>query len=63
VLFRRLAVFAGGWTLEAAEAVCGVAPAGDPSGDPVAPAQVLDLLSRLVDRSLVLADEADGSAR
>jgi predicted ATPase/class 3 adenylate cyclase len=41
-LFRRLAVFAGGWTLEAAEAVC-----GPPSGD------VLDLLASLVEKSLV----------
>ena len=45
VLFRRLAVFAGGWTLEAAEAVC--PGAGIDSRD------VLDLLCSLVDRSLV----------
>src|SRR5262249_24868037 len=48
VLFRRLAVFAGGWTLEAAEAVCG--------DDPVASVDVLDLLTGLVDKSLVVAD-------
>jgi non-specific serine/threonine protein kinase len=47
-LFRRLAVFAGGWTLEAAEEVCS---AGDAGRD-----GVLDLLSRLVEKSLVVAD-------
>jgi predicted ATPase/DNA-binding CsgD family transcriptional regulator len=46
VLFRRLAVFAGGWTLEAAEAVCG--------GDGLAPEEVLDILSGLATKSLVL---------
>src|SRR5205085_6225277 len=53
VLFRRLAVFAGGWTLEAAEAVCGT--------DPIEPYEVLDLLTSLVDKSLV-ATEARGAA-
>ena len=52
--FRRLAVFAGGWTLEAAEAVCA-------GGDGVdARREVLDLLARLVDKSLVLVDETGG---
>ena len=53
-LLRRLAVFAGGWTLEAAEAVC--------AGDGIAAAEVLDLLTRLVDKSLVQA-EAGGRRR
>jgi predicted ATPase/transcriptional regulator with XRE-family HTH domain len=44
-LFRRLAVFAGGWTLEAAEVVC---------ADTAVPAtEVLDRLQALVDSSLV----------
>jgi predicted ATPase/DNA-binding XRE family transcriptional regulator len=43
LLFARLAVFAGGWTLEAAEAVCAV-------GDE---AVVLEHMSALVDKSLV----------
>jgi predicted ATPase/DNA-binding SARP family transcriptional activator len=47
-LLRRLAVFAGGFSLEAAEAV---AACGD-----VAPADVFDLLAQLVDKSLVVAD-------
>lgn len=50
-LFRRLAVFAGSWTLAEAEAVC--APA-DPPG--ITAREVLDLLTRLVDKSLVLVD-------
>lgn len=48
LLFQRLAVFAGGWTLEAAEQVC--------AGEQVQSADVLDLLLRLVDKSLVVAD-------
>jgi predicted ATPase/DNA-binding CsgD family transcriptional regulator len=47
-LFERLSVFAGGWTLEAAEAVG--------SGDPVEADQLVNLLGRLVDKSLVVAE-------
>jgi non-specific serine/threonine protein kinase len=47
-VFRRIAVFAGGWTLEAAEAVC--------AGEGVEPGEILGLLARLVDRSLVVAE-------
>jgi non-specific serine/threonine protein kinase len=48
MLFRRLSVFAGGWTLEAAEAVG--------KGGGIEAGDVLDLLSRLVDKSLVVAE-------
>ncbi len=51
-LFQRLSAFAGGWTLEAAEAVC--------SGGPIATDQVVDLLTNLVDKSLVVLD-AEGN--
>jgi predicted ATPase/DNA-binding SARP family transcriptional activator len=55
-LFRRLAVFAGGWTLEAAEAVC--ASASGMVND------VLELLAHLVDKSLVVVDTPpSGSVR
>ena len=47
-LFRRLAVFAGGWTLEGAEAVC--------AGGDVERAAVMDHLASLVERSLVTLD-------
>jgi predicted ATPase/DNA-binding SARP family transcriptional activator/DNA-binding NarL/FixJ family response regulator len=55
-LFRRLSVFAGGWTLEAAEEV-----GADGS---IEGSDVLDLLGRLVDKSLVVAEtEAQGAVR
>jgi predicted ATPase/DNA-binding CsgD family transcriptional regulator len=53
-LLRRLSVFAGGWTLDAAEAVC--ADPGDAGGGRIRGEPVLDLLSDLVERSLVLAE-------
>ena len=55
LLFRRLAVFAGSWSLEAAEQVC--------AGAPLSQDDILDLLARLVDKSLVLCDQSDGCAR
>ncbi len=44
-LLRRLAVFSGGWSLHAAEAVC--------EGDGIEDWEVLDQLGHLVDKSLV----------
>jgi predicted ATPase/DNA-binding NarL/FixJ family response regulator len=49
-LLRRLSVFAGGWTLDAAEVVC--------VGNGISPEDVLDLLAQLVDKSLVNADDS-----
>ena len=48
ILFDRLAVFAGGCTLETAEAVA--------SGDGLEPGDVLPLLGQLVDKSLVVVE-------
>jgi len=48
-LLCRLSVFAGGWTLSAAEVVC--------VGVPVEDWEVLDLLTGLVDKSLVVYEE------
>ena len=45
LLMKRLSVFPAGWTLEAAEKVCG--------GDGIEVAEMLDLVSRLVSKSLV----------
>jgi predicted ATPase len=64
-LLRRLSVFAGGWTLEAAERVTNdeVASEGNHSTDPpaLAAAEVLDLLSQLVNKSLVFVQHQPGS--
>jgi non-specific serine/threonine protein kinase len=70
ILLRRLSVFAGGWTLEAAEAVCsdevsGQEQMGERGGfpTPIATADVLDLVTGLVDKSLVLAQGQSGEER
>jgi len=55
-LFARLAVFVGGWTLDAAEPVCG-------SGASDLTTPVLDLLALLVNKSLVLQHEVNGESR
>ena len=55
ILLRRLSVFAGGWTLEAAESVC--------SGEGIEPDQVLDLMTQLVMKSLVVAEQESGRER
>jgi len=57
-LYRRLAVFAGGWTLEAAEAVAGSPGSGELALD------VLDGLERLAEHSLLRQEVAlDGEPR
>ncbi|MCH8186721.1 MAG: tetratricopeptide repeat protein [Chloroflexi bacterium] len=56
LLFNQLSVFRGGFTLEAAEEVC--------PGDGLETYEVLDLLSQLVDKSLVVVEEGpEGEAR
>lgn len=55
VLFRRLAVFAAGFTIEAAEAIC--------SDYRIAATDVLPVLTNLVNKSLVIKEEKNGAAR
>ncbi len=54
-VLRRLSVFSRSCTLDAAEAVCAAAD--------VANREVLDLLTRLVDKSLVIVEEEDRENR
>lgn len=54
-LLRRLSVFSGGWSLEAAEMVC--------AGEPIEAESVLHLLAALVAKSLVVADTSGDEAR
>lgn len=49
VLFRRLAVFADGWTLEAVKVIC--------SKDSIVAVEILDLLNNLTNKSLIFVEE------
>ncbi len=55
-LFRRLSIFVGGCTLEAAEAVCAALGNGDGHGV----AAVFDGVTSLIDKSLLLQTEQEG---
>ena len=55
ILLDRLSVFAGGFDLEAAEAVCGA--------EPILRDDVVDLVSSLVEKSLVMVEQGDGASR
>jgi len=54
-LLHRLSVFAGGFTLDAAESVC--------AGGGIGALEVLDVLTSLVDKSLVVADDDRSATR
>jgi predicted ATPase/DNA-binding CsgD family transcriptional regulator len=54
-VLRRLSVFAGGWIVDAAEAVC--------SGAGLAAMSILDLVTSLADKSLVIAETHGREAR
>ncbi len=65
-LMRRLSVFAGGWTFDAAEFVCTQIDNPElvePSDGISAPIDLLDALAQLVNKSLVVTDEGDRETR
>jgi non-specific serine/threonine protein kinase len=55
LFLQRLSVFAGGWTLAAAEEVC--------AGEGIEQRDVLDLLTSLADKSLVVPEQEDAQTR
>lgn len=62
-LFRRLAIFAGGCTLDAMEAVCNAhdATAQDAADEPTL--DVFEIVSSLMDKSLLWQQETEGEPR
>ncbi len=58
VLFRRLSVFAGGWTLEEAESICAYEDITTQKS--LEAENILELLGQLVNKSLVITDERSG---
>jgi non-specific serine/threonine protein kinase len=55
VLFQRVSVFVGGWTLEAAESIC--------KDGSVHSADVLNLMEQLINKSLVISEEVQHESR
>jgi predicted ATPase len=54
-MLRRVSVFAGGWTLAAAEHVC--------TGDGIEKSDIVGLLTSLADKNLIITEEHEGVTR
>jgi predicted ATPase len=54
-MLRRVSVFAGGWTLAAAEHVC--------TGDGIEKSDIIGLLTSLADKNLIITEEHEGVTR
>jgi len=64
ILFRRLAIFVGGWTLEAAESVCSHAlTALSASSTVLRSDDILNLMEQLINKSLVIREEGQSESR
>ena len=55
IVLQRLSIFSGTWTLEAAEFVC--------TGVDIVASQILDLITRLLDKSLIVSENHEGGMR
>jgi len=62
MLFRRLAAFSNGWTLESAEPICADTQPSD-SNPVVRREEILELMMTLADQSLLTAETIDGRTR
>jgi predicted ATPase len=62
ILLRRLSVFSGGWTLRAAEVICSDSP-GTAIAATLRREDVLDVLIKLVDKSLVVTEPGSEQTR
>jgi predicted ATPase len=65
LLFSRLSIFSGGWTLEAAESIClnDSASGGVVAGDDIRSEDILNLLEQLINKSLVTTEEFQNGTR
>ncbi len=60
IFLRRLAIFPSGWELEAAEAICSDVGDSLQAGICIQPGNILDLLSRLINKSMVIVEREPG---